>query len=284
MFFVRSPRPHPFFQTEIQSPPMAYWLMQSGSEKEDDKTVLAANKEQGDPKSAAKPTADVKRTAAKSKHFFLDDFEVIEEDGHVVLSTDLPGIKHADLKVEFRDAGLHVVGTRKQGTKKQSFIRRLAMDEDIIDVENLTATLEDGILTVKAPKAKQTDEKEGEPRTLVVTKTTPPVDPVGMSMEIDMPGVKVEDLKIVVAKNGLLSVVGERKSGSSTPTKKTEAFMLNTREVDTSKLEAYLIDGVLTIRAPAKVHKVKIVAVNGQLPPTPQEPENKTEEDKKQEE
>ena len=31
-------------------------------------------------------------------------------------------------------------------------------------------------------------------------------------------------------------------------------------------LEAYLMDGVLTIRAPPKAHPIKIVAVNGHFP------------------
>ena len=102
-----------------------------------------------------------------------------------------------------------------------------------------------------------------------------------MNMEIDLPGVKIADLEVVLGSNGLLSIVGERKRGNAEPTKFTEAYMLNARKVDTSKVEAYLDDGVLTIRAPARVHKAKTVAVNGQLPPTPAKTEEADDDKKK---
>ena len=232
-------------------------------------TAVATNKQQRQDGDTTKSSASESGTS--TFRFLLDDFEVVEEDGSIVLSTELPGIKHADLKVDFRDGALHIEGSRKKGTKKQSLSRRLAMDEDAIDVEKMTATLEDGILTVKAPKAKRVIDKEGKDnggRKVVISKASPPLQAMELNMEIDLPGVKVEDLEIGLAHDGLLSVVGERKRGKSDPTKFTETYMLNTRNVDTNKLEAYLDDGVLTIRAPSRVHKVKTVAVNGRLPPS----------------
>jgi HSP20 family molecular chaperone IbpA len=269
--FVRTPFTQSLFHPQIHTPSISYWVLPPTFDEDvDEKTVLAANKPKAD---APKSSTTVDESGPSSLRFLLDDFEVVEEDGHIVLSTDLPGIKHADLRVDFHDGTLHIEGSRKKGTKKQSFSRRLAMDEDAIDIEKMTATLEDGILTVKAPKAKpantnnKEDEKETGGRKLVVSKASPPQEPAEMNMEIDMPGVKLADLEIVLANNGLLSVVGERKrSGKSEPTKVTEAYMLNTRKVDVSKMEAYLDDGVLTIRAPARVHKKKTVAVNGKLP------------------
>ena len=277
--FVRTPFTH-----RIHSPSF-YWVVQPGTEEEE-KAVAASNtgKEQSDGSKSSDMLSAPKPSSPKTfRHLFVDDFELVEEDDNVVLSTELPGIKHADLKVEFRDSALHVAGSRKKGTKKQSFLRRVALDEDAIDVDNLTATLEDGILTVKAPKAKKPeDKKEEETHKVVVTKSSPPEESTELNMEIDVPGIKVEDLDIVLSKSGVLSVSGERKNGR----KRCEAYMLNTRKVDTHKLEAYLADGVLTIRAPAKVHKVKTVAVNGKLPPVAEKKldEEKTGEDPKMEE
>lgn len=277
--FVRRPLTKPFFEPAFHSPSIAYWVMQPGSENNDEKAAITANKK------SAKEEAPTPRSWPLS----LDSFDIVEEEEQVVLSTDLPGTKHADLKVEFRDGALQVEGSRKRGSKKQSFIRRLAMDEDAVDIENLTATLEDGILTVKAPKAKKAEnEKEAEALKVTLSKTSPPEVPVAMNKEIDMPGVKVEDLEIVLAKNGMLSVFGERKNANAKPTRRTEAYMLNGRKLDTSKLEAFLCDGVLTIRAPAKEHKIKMVAVNGELPPTttvePKKLDNKVEEEEKEKE
>ena len=60
--------------------------------------------------------------------------------------------------------------------------------------------------------------------------------------------------------------------------------MLNTRKVDSSKLEAYLADGVLTIRAPAKPRVAKVIAVNGKLPPPKVEDVKKEDEEETMEE
>ena len=67
---------------------------------------------------------------------------------------------------------------------------------------------------------------------------------------IDLPGVKVADLKVTVKKESI-HVQGERKYGERV-FNYTRKGSFDERKVDASKMVAYLADGVLTITAPPK--------------------------------
>jgi HSP20 family molecular chaperone IbpA len=247
--------------------------------KDKDKNKDADDKEH-EPNKRAKMTP-----ASQLFPISMNGFDIqAENDDEIVLSTDLPGVKQADVKVHFKDGAIHIEAERKKGSAVQSFRRRLAVDEDAINLSNLRATLEDGILTVHVPQKKSStnDKEDGSDeeitgdKTIVVVSNEPPVQPFELNMEIDVPGVKRNDLKVVLSKDGtVLTVSGERKhhnlgdsSRQGANNKMSEAYVLNKRKLDTSKLEAYLTDGVLTIRAPAKPNIEKIIPVNGILPPT----------------
>jgi HSP20 family molecular chaperone IbpA len=254
MFIFTQPRTTHFFRPYTHTPSIAYWLLQPDSSSSDEKDATA--------KTLAKPEAsNEKRKRQQHTSISLADFDIYEEDGHFVLCTDLPGVKQSDLKVEFNDGALHIEGVRKKGTTAHKFSRKLAVDENAIDTANLVATLADGILTIKALKKEEADG----PVKVTVSATRPPEDKAELNLELDLPGIKVDDLQVVLSKNGELCISGERKRGKTTRVK--EAYMLNTRTVDTTKLEAYLADGVLCIRAPAREPSVaKMIAVNGEVP------------------
>lgn len=261
---------------------LAYWLMHPDEQQ----NKLKSNDKEADDKEQA-PNKRAKTTPASQLFpLSVNGFDIqTETDDEIILSTDLPGVKQADVKVHFKDAAIHIEAERKKGSIVQSFRRKLAVDEDAIDLSNLRATLEDGILTIHVPQKKQSnDKKDGSDKeitgdkTVVVVPKEPPMQDVELNLEIDVPGIKHDDLKVVLAKDGtVLAVSGERKchpgaiNKQGANNKVTEAYVLNRRKLDTSKLEAYLADGVLTIRAPAKPNIEKIVPVNGTLPSTEKE-------------
>ena len=98
---------------------------------------------------------------------------------------------------------------------------------------------------------------------------------------LDLPGVKSEDLNIQVD-DGVLKISGARRvygESSETAIKKRRfsySMTVDTTEIDTSKMEANLADGVLVITAP-KLPKSKPVTVTITTKPHPEQLENETE-------
>ena len=86
-----------------------------------------------------------------------------------------------------------------------------------------------------------------------------------LMLTLDLPGVQSNDLNLDV-ENGILSIQAVRKNGSDKPTKFSEQFYVNEETVDTSKLEANLSHGVLTVTIPkrkeAKPQAIPVAATN----------------------
>merc|ERR1712107_319201 len=74
------------------------------------------------------------------------------------LSVDVPGVKENDIDVKIQDGNLTVKGERivksESSQSKSSFSQIFSLD-DKVDVENLSATLTNGVLTIAAPKFTQ---------------------------------------------------------------------------------------------------------------------------------
>jgi HSP20 family protein len=75
------------------------------------------------------------------------------------LAVDLPGVQLKDLDVNINRGVITIEGVRRTMSvdgsvcvKKQKISRRYAIDTDVVDVGNTTATLKFGVLTIKAPK------------------------------------------------------------------------------------------------------------------------------------
>lgn len=89
-------------------------------------------------------------------------YEITENDKQFQLSVDVPGVKTEDINIEMQEGGrvLSISGGRKihkiedDGTKTSSesrFEKRFVLDQSV-DIEKITANLQDGVLTVTAPK------------------------------------------------------------------------------------------------------------------------------------
>jgi len=91
-------------------------------------------------------------------------YEIKESTGTYQIAIDVPeGIKASDMKVELEQDGsvLHLTGERK--TEKNNRVVHTRFDKHFsigpnIDVEQLSANLDDGVLVVKAPKIHVDDE------------------------------------------------------------------------------------------------------------------------------
>ena len=69
-----------------------------------------------------------------------------------LLTVDVPGVLAKDLQVQVDDNVLRITGERKTAGSESKFIRSFAIDPKTVDVENIKANLDCGVLTLTAPK------------------------------------------------------------------------------------------------------------------------------------
>jgi HSP20 family molecular chaperone IbpA len=85
-------------------------------------------------------------------HAARDHHYLYETDDAVTLSIDIPGVKSSDLHIHCDDNVIHVSGERKTAGSESKFTRTFAMDPKNVDVDNLKANLDCGVLTLTVPK------------------------------------------------------------------------------------------------------------------------------------
>ena len=92
--------------------------------------------------------------------------DLVEDDEHLVLRADLPGLTEEDVNVEVKDGVLTVSGERRAEEKTEekgyhrversygSFSRSLSIPEGI-DPEQVSADFDNGVLEVRIPKPEE---------------------------------------------------------------------------------------------------------------------------------
>jgi HSP20 family protein len=75
--------------------------------------------------------------------------DVLQSENEVLILADLPGVKAADLDIEFDKDVLHVVGRREAAG--YAYKRSFTLSRDI-DPESISAELADGVLKLHLPK------------------------------------------------------------------------------------------------------------------------------------
>ena len=184
------------------------------------------------------------------------DFEISDNGSNYAISLDLPGVQSADAKIELLDNGIVQVDAERKTGKKRKFHRQFAFDESSIDSTKVAAHLVNGVLSIVVPKKEP--EKPAEPMELKIQPGYAPQEVEDKDKDntliwtMDMPGVKLDDVRVVFHE-GLLAVQGERRRGELTVSKFRRSFGVDAKKVDTSKLQAFLADGVLTVIAPKRV-------------------------------
>jgi HSP20 family protein len=93
---------------------------------------------------------------------FSPAFDVRANADEIVFTADVPGIKREDLEITLEDGILSVKGQRRyEGNGKEkvwlgrgygAFERSFTLP-DTVDPEHLSASLQDGVLTVKVPQS-----------------------------------------------------------------------------------------------------------------------------------
>ncbi len=107
--------------------------------------------------------------------FFYRDFEnlsanVWEEGNNIFVKMAMPGIKKEDIKISVSGDSLSIEGQskeEKEEKEKKYFLRTLQSSSysqsfnlpTIVDSEKVEASFEDGVLTIKLPKAKESETK-----------------------------------------------------------------------------------------------------------------------------
>lgn len=81
--------------------------------------------------------------------FPTTNYNVKESDDSITITTDLPGVKESDIQVASENGILSVNARRKDGTRTYTYSWTLP---DTVDVENIAAEYEDGVLTLALPK------------------------------------------------------------------------------------------------------------------------------------
>lgn len=91
-----------------------------------------------------------------------------EDDGHVYLEIELPGVKSEDLELIAHDGTLRLKGERKarEGERKYRYnnrrygqFERLISLPETVDAQNVTAEMRDGVLYVKLAKRAEAQPK-----------------------------------------------------------------------------------------------------------------------------
>ena len=107
--------------------------------------------------------------------YFYRDFEnlsanVWEEGNNIFVKMAMPGIKKEDIKISVSGDSLSIEGKSKEEKEekdKKYFLRTLQSCSysqsfnlpTVVDSEKVEASFEDGVITVKLPKAKESETK-----------------------------------------------------------------------------------------------------------------------------
>ena len=74
-----------------------------------------------------------------------------KDDVHSV-SIDVPGFAKEDITIDIHEGILSIQGEKAIGESQREISRRFSIP-DAIDIENISATVENGILTINLPKS-----------------------------------------------------------------------------------------------------------------------------------
>lgn len=189
--------------------------------------------------------------------------QVIENGNALIMSLDLPGVKRQDLNIDVEKGVLSIVAERKSSTgNTRKMAQQFFINDQKVDAGKFEAYLTDGVLTITLPKKEET-----KPVAIPVVKQAPPVMEGNNCMQFtcDLPGVKVNDIKLEFHEQSItLHAMRQRGQGTSSIDKE---YVVDSSNVDTESLKAYLADGVLTITVARKEVPKQVVSVSTGTPP-----------------
>lgn len=112
---------------------------------------------------------------ASTARTFAPAIDVRANETEIVFTADVPGLKDKDLEITLHDGVLSIKGERKyEGNDKDkvllgraygSFVKSYTLP-DTVDPEKLSASLEDGVLTVRVAQ-----QPKREPKKILINPT-----------------------------------------------------------------------------------------------------------------
>ena len=96
--------------------------------------------------------------------------DVGEWDGELVVEADLPGYEREDIDVRVTDHTLHIDAEHKAEREEHSYLRKERVKTDVsrtitlpeeVDEDEVSATYENGVLTVVLPKHEPEEGEDG---------------------------------------------------------------------------------------------------------------------------
>lgn len=125
------------------------------------------------------PTRDVARGQAahstRATNVYRPNSDIYEDENHIVLVTDMPGVAPGDVDVTLEQRVLTIRGRlgveRPEGYRaiyseygEGNYERAFTLSEDI-DQDHIEANHKDGVLTLKLPKAERAKTKKIQVKT-----------------------------------------------------------------------------------------------------------------------
>ena len=113
----------------------------------------------------------MRSAAANQEHDWTPAVDIHEEEGHYLLTADIPGVNRKDVEITLEDGVLTIKGERKavkevteEGYRRRerihgSFARQFNLPETV-DTANISARAEDGVLNIEIPKQAKPEPKK----------------------------------------------------------------------------------------------------------------------------
>jgi HSP20 family protein len=113
----------------------------------------------------------MRSAAANQEHDWTPAVDIHEEEGHYLLTADIPGVNRKDVEITLEDGVLTIKGERKsvkeiteEGYRRRerihgTFLRQFNLPETV-DAANISARAEDGVLNIEIPKQARPEPKK----------------------------------------------------------------------------------------------------------------------------
>lgn len=119
---------------------------------------------------------DLRRSTQEARGTVTPRYEITNTDDAVSVSMDVPGVDPSNIDVSLEENVLTLSGTRETATSNYKFSRSFSLDE-AVDVNQLSANLENGVLVVSAPKMEKVEVKPKKiPINVVATSSKEELD------------------------------------------------------------------------------------------------------------
>jgi len=208
---------------------------------------------------------DVLQCAAhmQDRRLSLVEPHVTESEDTFTVEAHAPGVAAADVKIEFdsESNSVRIKGSTSSSAHTRCIDFTTAFGYRAVDADKASATVKDGIITIKMPKAPES-EAEAETQVLIPVSGTVNEDNLADGNAYDLTlvaaGFNASEITVEAQKNaqphrmqqdGLLRITGE---SSRLKRKKLDEVYRLPRDADVVGATAWAVDGLLTIRVPKR--------------------------------